>query len=33
MTKELETTKIVWMLSYIQRGVAEAWKDNVPVAL
>jgi len=29
MTGELKTTKIAWMLSYVQRGVVEAWKNNI----
>ena len=29
MIGELESTKMAWVLSYIQRGVAEAWKDNL----
>ena len=29
ITKELELTKITQVLSYVQRGVAEAWKDNL----
>ena len=24
-----ETTKMAWVLSYIQGGVVEAWKDNL----
>ena len=29
MTGESEATKMVWILSYVQREVAEAWKDNL----
>ena len=29
MTGELKITKIAWMLSYVQRGVVEAWKNNI----
>ena len=29
MTGELKTTKMAWMLSYVQRGVVEAWKNNI----
>ena len=29
MTDEATTTQIAWMLSYVQGGVAEAWKDNL----
>jgi len=29
ITEELEATKIVWVLSYVQGEVAEAWKDNL----
>ena len=29
MTGELEATKMAWMLSYVQGGVAEAQKDNL----
>ena len=29
MTKEAATTQVAWVLSYVQRGVAEAWKDNL----
>ena len=29
MTDEAATTQVVWVLSYIQGGVAEAWKDNL----
>ena len=29
MAKELGLTKMAWMLSYMQGGVAEAWKDNL----
>ena len=26
---QVATTQIAWVLSYVQRGVAEAWKDNL----
>ena len=29
ITGELELTKIAWVLSYVQGGIAEAWKDNL----
>ena len=29
MIGESESTKMAWMLSYVQGGVAEAWKDNL----
>ena len=29
MTEEVATTQVAWMLSYVQGGVAEAWKDNL----
>ena len=29
MTEESELTKMAWVLSYVQGGVAEAWKDNL----
>jgi len=29
MTKETATTQVAWVLSYVQGGVAEAWKDNL----
>jgi len=29
MTGEEETTQIAWMLSYVQRGIVKAWKDNL----
>jgi len=29
MTEETATTQVAWVLSYVQRGVAEAWKDNL----
>ena len=29
MTEEAATTQVAWVLSYIQGGVAEAWKDNL----
>jgi len=29
MTDEAATTQVAWVLSYVQGGVAEAWKDNL----
>jgi len=29
MEEEAATTQIAWVLSYVQEGVAEAWKDNL----
>jgi len=29
ITKEVVTTQVAWVLSYVQGGVAEAWKDNL----
>ena len=29
MTEEAATTQMAWVLSYVQGGVAEAWKDNL----
>ena len=29
MTEETKATKMAWVLSYVQEGVAEAWKDNL----
>ena len=29
MTDEAATTQVAWVLSYMQEGVAEAWKDNL----
>ena len=29
MTGEMEATKMAWVLSYVQGGVAKAWKDNL----
>jgi len=29
MTEEVATTQVAWVLSYVQGGVAEAWKDNL----
>jgi len=29
MTEEVATTQVAWILSYIQGGVAEVWKDNL----
>jgi len=29
MTEEAATTQVAWVLSYVQRGVAKAWKDNL----
>ena len=28
-TDKAATTQVVWVLSYMQGGVAEAWKDNL----
>jgi len=27
--EELEATRMAWVLSYMQEGVVEAWKDNL----
>ena len=29
MTEEALITQVTWVLSYVQGGVAEAWKDNL----
>jgi len=29
ITEEVEATQVTWVLSYVQRGIAEAWKDNL----
>ena len=29
MTDEVATTQVAWVLLYVQREVAEAWKDNL----
>ena len=29
MTEEVAITQVAWVLSYVQGGVAEAWKDNL----
>jgi len=29
MTKETAATQVAWVLSYVQGGIAEAWKDNL----
>jgi len=29
MTDEVATTQMAWVLSYVQGGVAEVWKDNL----
>jgi len=29
MTEEVATTQVAWVLSYVQGGVTEAWKDNL----
>ena len=29
MAKEAAATQVAWVLSYVQGGVAEAWKDNL----
>jgi len=29
MTEEVATTQVAWVLSYVQGGVAKAWKDNL----
>jgi len=29
MTDKAATTQVAWVLSYVQGGVAEAWKDNL----
>jgi len=29
MTEEAATTQVAWVLSYVQGGIAEVWKDNL----
>jgi len=29
MMKEVATTQVAWVLSYVQREIAEAWKNNL----
>jgi len=29
MTEEVGVTQVAWVLSYVQGGIAEAWKDNL----
>ena len=29
ITEEAAATQVAWVLSYVQRGIAEAWKDNL----
>jgi len=29
MTKEAAATQVAWVLSYVQGGIAETWKDNL----
>jgi len=29
MTEEIAVTQVAWVLSYVQEGIAEAWKDNL----
>jgi len=29
MTEEVVATQVVWVLLYVQGGIAEAWKDNL----
>jgi len=29
MTEEAAATQVAWVLSYVQGGIVEAWKDNV----
>jgi len=29
MTEEAATTQVAWVLSYVQGGIVEAWKDNL----
>ena len=29
MTEKTKATKSAWILSYVQRGVTKAWKDNL----
>ena len=30
MTEEATVTQVTWVLSYVQGGIAEAWKDCYP---
>ena len=29
ITEEIAMTQVAWVLSYVQGGIAEAWKDNL----
>ena len=29
MIEKMEATQVAWVLSYVQGGIAEAWKDNL----
>ena len=29
ITEEVATTQVAWVLSYVQKGIAEVWKDNL----
>ena len=29
MMEEVAATQVAWVLSYVQKGIAEAWKDNL----
>ena len=29
MTEEAAATQVAWVLSYVQRGIVEVWKDNL----
>ena len=29
ITEEVATTQVAWVLSYVQEGIVEAWKDNL----
>ena len=29
ITEEAATTQVAWVLSYVQEGIAETWKDNL----
>ena len=29
MTKEIAATQVAWVLSYVQGGIVETWKDNL----
>ena len=29
MMEEVAVTQVAWVLSYVQEGIAEAWKDNL----